>query len=194
MRRMLKLSGLVILVTTVNVITMLALVGPTATTAGGPVARENGDVNGDSSIDIGDAIYLLTFLFGKGPEPVAIAGGGLTPEQEEILSHMSIEFLDDGQGGTVKTIRFSEVNVQIVNGLGATNGNPGDPDSPIGMVNGLGNLIVGYNELLPVGPSNDHTGSHNIVVGTDNNYTRWVLGLLVTRVLGRFLCWVLTFP
>ena len=47
--------------------------------------------------------------------------------------------------------------------MGATNRNPEDHDS--GTVNGLGNLIVGYNELL-LSPD-DHTGSHNIVVGTD---------------------------
>ncbi len=36
-------------------------------------AALNGDVNGDSSRDIGDAIYLLTYLFRSGPAPVAIA-------------------------------------------------------------------------------------------------------------------------
>ena len=35
----------------------------------------NGDVNGSGSIDISDAIYLLTYLFGEGPEPVEIDGG-----------------------------------------------------------------------------------------------------------------------
>jgi len=44
----------------------------------------------------------------------------LTPEQAEILSHMSIEYLDDGQGGMVKTIRLTGANFQVVNGLGAT--------------------------------------------------------------------------
>ncbi len=71
----------------------------------------------------------------------------------------------------MKTIRFTGVNVQIVNGLGATNGNPADPGSIVGTVNGLGNLIVGYNEQVFF--NEDHTGSHNIVVGTDNDYTSW---------------------
>ena len=52
---------------------------------------------------------------------------GLTPEQSEILSHMEIVYLQDGQGGQAKTIRITGVNVQIVNGLGATNGNPKRP-------------------------------------------------------------------
>ena len=71
----------------------------------------------------------------------------LTPEQEEILSHMSIVYLDDGFGNLVnKAIRMDGVNLQIVNGLDATNGFPFDPDSVDPMdtvVNGVGNLIVG---------------------------------------------------
>ena len=110
-------------------------------------------MNGDFAVDMGDPIYLLNFLFTQGPEPVACAEGpSLTKEEiallREVLPHLSIEDLDDGQGGTTRTIRISEVNVQIVNGLGATNGNPNFPDSNSGTVNGLGNLIVGYNEML----------------------------------------------
>ena len=29
-----------------------------------------GDANGDSQVDIGDAIYVLSYLFSGGPEPV----------------------------------------------------------------------------------------------------------------------------
>ena len=70
-------------------------------------------------------------------------------------------------------------NLHIVNGLGSTSctdeqGNP-IPDCP----NGLGNLIVGYNE-----PRNDpifphiRTGSHNVVVGQQHNFSRF-RGLVV---------------
>ncbi len=151
MKRLLKLSGFVVLVTLINVATLMVMIGPLMSGAGGgcpvgpgPEARCNGDTNGDGGINIADAIYLLSWLFEEGPPPVAIAGGGLTPEQEEILSHMSIEFLDDGQGGMAKTIRFTRVNVQIVNGLGTTNGLPGDDANPIGITNGVGNLVIGY--------------------------------------------------
>jgi hypothetical protein len=39
----------------------------------------NGDVNASGTIDIADAIYLLTYLFAKGPvpEPIESADGGL---------------------------------------------------------------------------------------------------------------------
>jgi hypothetical protein len=57
-------------------------------------------------------------------------------------------------------ITFSGVNVHIVNGHGNT-------DSK----NGLGNLIVGYNESPPW--EEDRTGSHNIVTGTQHSYSSW---------------------
>ena len=40
----------------------------------------------------------------------------LIGEQREMRGHMSIEYLPDGLGGQVKTIRFTGVNVQVVNG------------------------------------------------------------------------------
>src|SRR5215471_322684 len=58
-------------------------------------------------------------------------------------------------------ITISGANLHIVNGLGATD-----------TVNGLGNLIVGYNEhrtpqICPPGIPciNERTGSHNVIVG-----------------------------
>ena len=58
-------------------------------------------------------------------------------------------------------VTFSGVNVHIVNGTGTTDG----------TVNGLGNLIVGYNESRDLG--NNRTGSHNIVVGDRLNYSSY---------------------
>jgi hypothetical protein len=59
----------------------------------------------------------------------------------------------DGQ----PTVRFSGVNVQVVSGSGATGG----------VINGTGNLIVGYNENV----ADSRTGSHNLVVGPFHTYT-----------------------
>ncbi|MBU1170059.1 MAG: hypothetical protein KKD44_10895 [Proteobacteria bacterium] len=58
-----------------------------------------------------------------------------------------------------ETILFSNVNVQIVNGKGSTP-----------LANGLGNLIVGYNESRA---NDSREGSHNIVVGSKNNYSSY---------------------
>ncbi len=57
---------------------------------------------------------------------------------------------------------FEGVNLHIENGSGITN--PGFP-------NGLGNLVVGYNEV-PVGGlvAGDRDGSHNIVLGEQHKY------------------------
>src|SRR5262245_57770583 len=57
------------------------------------------------------------------------------------------------------TLQFSGINVQIVDGSGDTGG----------PTNGLGNLIIGYNEDSS-GPS-DRTGSHNLVIGPDHSYS-----------------------
>jgi len=107
--------------------------------------------------------------------------GELTPEQKEILSHLEIVYLNDGQGGTAKTLRVNGLNLQIVNGLGATNGNPAQPrstDPEDTVTNGLGNLILGYAEEPFL--QNDRTGSHNLVVGSENRYSSYG-GLVVGR-------------
>ncbi len=90
------------------------------------------------------------------------------------------------------TIRFSGVNVQIVSGSGYTNGVV--YRNADGTANGLGNLIVGYNEarfddgLPSTGDTNDRTGSHNIIVGSELNYYSYG-GLVVGRrstIYGRY--------
>jgi hypothetical protein len=93
----------------------------------------------------------------------------LTPEQAEILRHMSIVYLDDGQGGETKTVRFTGVNVQVVNGLGGTSGNAMYTTEPtLVSTNGLGNLIIGYNEVRGFGDK--RSGSHSLILGAYENY------------------------
>ena len=70
---------------------------------------------------------------------------------EELLQH----FTRNGND-----VYIDGANLHIRNGSGYTH---------VG-INGLGNLIVGYNELRAVG--DDRTGSHNIVVGTIQWYQR----------------------
>ena len=53
-------------------------------------------------------------------------------------------------------------NLHIVDGSGDTSG----------TVNGLGNLIVGYNELRGNG-TDDRTGSHNLIVGSAQSYSSY---------------------
>ena len=62
----------------------------------------------------------------------------------------------DGQ----PTVRFSGVNVQVVDGSG-------DTDGP---VNGRGNVIVGYNANCQ---ADTRTGSHNLIVGDAHSYSSY---------------------
>src|SRR4051794_26178148 len=62
--------------------------------------------------------------------------------------------------GTVNgraTLTISGENVRLVNGTGGTF-----------TSNGLGNLIVGYNSS-----PRSQTGSHNIMLGSDQSFTSW---------------------
>jgi hypothetical protein len=93
---------------------------------------------------------------------------------EKLLTHFTRE---------KNEIVITGANLHIVNGTGLTGciGEGGEeiPDCP--NPNGLGNLIVGYNEPRPEGFGEDiRTGSHNIVVGQWNNFSRFgglVLGV-----------------
>jgi len=83
-------------------------------------------------------------------------------------------------------VTITGANLRIVNGLGTTE-----------TTNGLGNLIVGYNEprqanvtCAPnlVSCAETRTGSHNIVVGKENNFSSFG-GLVVgfqNEISGRF--------
>jgi hypothetical protein len=78
-------------------------------------------------------------------------------ELEALLSDVSLVEVDGHP-----TVRFSGVNVQVVNGVGTTSGGP----------NGRGNLIVGYSSPRAGGSSSaPRNGSHNLVVGDQHSWT-----------------------
>jgi hypothetical protein len=81
---------------------------------------------------------------------------------EQLLKHVSRK--DD-------EIFITGANLHLVNGLGQTDCGTEEepvPDCP----NGLGNLIVGYNEPREFGET-IRTGSHNVVVGSQHNFSRF---------------------
>jgi hypothetical protein len=89
---------------------------------------------------------------------------------EELLKHFSLE---------KNEIFITGANLHLVNGLGRTDCGAEEepiPDCP----NGLGNLIVGYNEPRE-GEENTRTGSHNVVVGQGHNFSRFG-GMVVGRL------------
>jgi trimeric autotransporter adhesin len=92
------------------------------------------------------------------------------------LEHLLRHFTRQGN-----EVVITGANLHIVNGLGSTDCSDEQrhpmPDCP----NGLGNLIVGYNEpRVNAGLENIRTGSHNVVVGQEHNFSR-VGGLVVGR-------------
>ncbi len=101
--------------------------------------------------------------------------GSGPPTNEELLARIQqLEALLAGVSRQGNTILYEGVNLQVVNGLGATNGNPDNPDETElenTSVNGLGNLIVGYNEDSLEPDHSDKTGSHNVVIGHGHIYT-----------------------
>jgi hypothetical protein len=68
-----------------------------------------------------------------------------------------IKVLEKGVGGK-PTIVFSGVNVQVVSGAGKTNA----------AVNGLGNLVIGYDENEG---KHSQTGSHDLILGEEQTFT-----------------------
>lgn len=75
---------------------------------------------------------------------------------EEKLSKISYE--PKGLNG-LPTVKISGANLQVVNGSGA-----------IQNVNGLGNVIIGYDEHAA---DIKQTGSHNLVLGDRQTFTSW---------------------
>lgn len=69
-----------------------------------------------------------------------------------------LESLLTGVTRSGNDIYINKANVHIRDGSGSTDG----------TVNGLGNLIIGYNE--PRTSGNNRTGSHNLIIGSQNNY------------------------
>ena len=72
MLRILKISALVSVVILLNAVTTLLFVQNAVPAVAGPNCV-NGDVNGDAAVDITDPIYLLSYMFEGGPEPIACA-------------------------------------------------------------------------------------------------------------------------
>ena len=73
----------------------------------------------------------------------------------------ALESLLAGVSRSEHDIIIEGANLHVRSGSGATDG----------PVNGLGNLIVGYNE--PRGDGADRSGSHNLVVGSEHNYSAY---------------------
>ncbi len=99
---------------------------------------------------------------------------GATLTLEELTAKVrELEDLLEGVTRSGSNIFITGANVHLRSGLGSTDGS--DSSNPP-RVNGLGNLIVGYNEPPPCPPATiclNRLGSHNVVVGPEHTYTSY---------------------
>jgi hypothetical protein len=96
--------------------------------------------------------------------PLNLPGAGGLEMLNQILPHMS--YVESGVAGK-PTIQFSGVNVQIVSGSGSTKTG----------VNGVGNLVIGYDENPG---KHAQTGSHDLILGEEQTFTSFG-GILAGR-------------
>jgi hypothetical protein len=97
---------------------------------------------------------------GKPGAPGAPGAAPFTTAEVEQLKALLpyVELLPSGVDAK-PTVVFHGVNVQVVNGLGSTAG-----------VNGLGNVVIGYDENTG---SHAQTGSHDLVLGEEQTFTSY---------------------
>jgi hypothetical protein len=134
-----------------------------------PAGAQCGDVNGNDEVTTSDALSVLRVAVGQ---PVDLVCEGECTEIEPRVDTLeaqlaeameTIAALQDVLAGVTRTedaIVISGANLQVVDGSGSTTG----------PTNGLGNVIIGYNEA---DPDREQTGSHNLVVGMQHEFTSY---------------------
>jgi hypothetical protein len=95
---------------------------------------------------------------------LVLGGAGQSGNSENSVTQPATQNIDDLEALFAGVTRngddlvFSGLNLQLVNGSGETI-----------TSNGLGNLVLGYNETIPSGIT--RSGSHNVVVGPEHGYS-----------------------
>src|SRR5215813_13555428 len=108
------------------------------------------------------ACGLLVLLVASLPLPSSTAQEESAEYRAARKRLAALEYKLQYVSGGPNEVVITGANLRIVNGLGNTE-----------TTNGLGNLIVGYNEerFLPGQGDNVRTGSHNVVVGEFLNFS-----------------------
>jgi hypothetical protein len=100
----------------------------------------------------------------------ALPSGRAAYDQKDLEQRVAeLEYKLEYVSGGANEVVITGANLRVVNGLGSTE-----------TTNGLGNLIVGYNEPRQFSVPNVRTGSHNVVVGQGHNFSSFgglVVGL-----------------
>lgn len=105
------------------------------------------------------ATQLSTHL--NTPEPSGGSGGTTNPVLTELAKYVKVD------PGTINGLKgphviFHHANVHVESGSGTT--------AEASALSGLGNLIVGYNEM-PTVQGWSRAGSHNLIVGQSHSYS-----------------------
>lgn len=125
-----------------------------AATEKGARCSDGVDNDGDGFIDDDDP-DCSTF------DDLPLRVAELENQVEALLALLGgITRLDDPNTGQ-DTLRLTGMNLQVVNGAGVTGEFP----------DGTGNVIIGYNELSLDTAPESRTGSHMLVIGTQNSYS-----------------------
>jgi hypothetical protein len=100
-------------------------------------------------------------------ESTLAAQGTILTNAASLLAIAPYVSLNTGAMNGVKgpNVVFQGCNLHLRDGSGATNCNPGNVNT-LGAQTGLGNLIIGYDEIY----SGARTGSNNLVVGIYNSF------------------------
>jgi hypothetical protein len=110
---------------------------------------------------------LMVALFAS-PTTRAAAQAGYGATLQSLIN--KTQFISVDANGEM---HITGTNLHLENGLGATNGDPSNPQFG-GVTNGKGNLIIGYNlSKVPIGGTDNRTGSHNLVLGDLNDYSSY---------------------
>jgi len=87
---------------------------------------------------------------------------GNQASQISTLQTKTAPFSTTGNDTDGYEVTLTKANLNIVNGLGATD-----------TVNRLGDLVIGYNETLGVWPIDRKASSHDLVIGVSHEYTSY---------------------
>jgi hypothetical protein len=114
---------------------------------------------------------LACALVGLGVLTWALPSGTAQGTLEQRVAALKAKLVKLTFEAATNRLVITGANLQIVNGLGSTDCLEEDGELIPNCPNGLGNLIVGYNEPHPGGSENIRTGSHNVVVGEAHNFS-----------------------
>lgn len=131
------------------------------------IADNISNISGNSSAisDLAVVIAANTSVIEDNTAAIEANAAGVSTNTSNITDNageiLDLQTLTASMSLVADDLFFTGVNVNVVSGSGTTDG----------TVNGLGNLIVGYNESDFGDPI--RTGSHNLVVGPSHSYSSY---------------------